>query len=113
MLFDELNNNARRTIKENIDLGTMEFKPLKEFVGQVVKVDGFFYTNGKYGKQVVVVGNGCKINVPSREVAKFERIEESDDMLKAMMEGHLILTNIVERNTRNGTTVFFKYDYIA
>ena len=108
-VFDELNTYAKRTIKENIDLGTMEFRPLKDFVGNQILVDGFFFTNGKFGKQVVVVGNGFKINLPSREVEKFERIEQNDEMLNALLEGHLRLTDIVEKNTRNGTSTYFKY----
>lgn len=108
-VFDELNTYAKRTIKEDIDLSTMEFKPLKNFVGNEIAVDGFFFTNGKFGKQIVVVGNGFKINLPSREVEKFERIEQNDEMLNALLNGHLKLTDIVERNTRNGTSTYFKY----
>lgn len=108
-LFDELNVNARRTIKESVDLSTMEFKPIREFCGGEIAVDGFFFTQGKYGKQVVVVGNGFKINLPAREVVKFEKIEDSDEMLRGVLEGHLKLTDIREMKTRNGTSTFFKY----
>ena len=109
-LFDELNSNSRRTIREGVDLATMEYKSIREFVGNVIQVDGFFFTDGKFGKQVVVVGNGCKINLPSREVEKFERIEENEAMLKGLLEGHLRLSNIKEVATRNGTTTIFKYE---
>lgn len=109
-LFDKLNTHAR-TIKEDIDLATMEFRPLKDFVGHQVQVDGFFFTNGKYGKQVVVVGNGFKINIPAREVEKFEQIQQDPDMLKGLLEGHLKLTDIKESKTRNGTSVIFRYTY--
>ena len=108
-LFDELNSNVRRTIRENIDLGSMEFKSIKDFIGQTIQVDGFFFTDGKFGKQVIVVGNGCKINLPSREVEKFERIDQSDEMLKGLLEGHLQLGDIREVKTRNGTTTVFTY----
>lgn len=107
-LFDNLNTHAR-TIKDNIDLGSMEFKPLKDFVGQTIQVDGFFFTNGKYGRQVVVVGNGFKINIPAREVEKFEQIQQTPHMLDGLLEGHLKLTDIKESKTRNGTSVIFKY----
>lgn len=110
-LFDDLNTNTRRTIREDIDLNGMVFKHIRDFVGQTIKVDGFFFTDGKFGKQVVVVGNGCKINLPSREVAKFEMIEEDDEKLKGVMEGHLALTNIIEKPTRSGTTTLFRYTY--
>ena len=108
-LFDVLNTHARRTIREDVDLSTMEFRPLKDFVGNEIAVVGFFFTNGKYGKQVVVVGNGYKINLPAREVEKFETIEQNEEMLNDLLNGHLKLTDIVERSTRNGTSTYFKY----
>lgn len=108
-LFDVLNTHARRTIREDVDLSSMEFRPLKDFVGSEVAVSGFFFTNGKFGKQVVVVGNGFKINMPAREVEKFEQIEQNEEMLNALLNGHLRLTNIIEKSTRNGTSTYFKY----
>lgn len=111
-LFDSLNTTTRRTIREDINLSAMAYKPLKDFIGQTIKVDGFFFTDGRFGKQVVVVGNGYKINLPKREVAKFERIDQDDNMLGAMLEGHLILTNIEKWDTNIGTSVKFKYDFV-
>ena len=63
VMFNEL-NNGRRTVKEGIDTKKYVFVPLRDFIGKVIKVDGFFFTNSKYGKQAVVVGNGCNINMP-------------------------------------------------
>lgn len=107
-MFENYNKYAS-TVKEGIDLQSMEFTPLKSFIGQSVLVDGFFFTNGKYGKQVVVVGNGYKINMPPREVSKFEQIANNPDELKAVLENRLILTDIHEKKTTNGTTVVFRY----
>ena len=109
-LFDDL-NYQNKTIREGIDLNTMEFKPLKDFIGQTVSVDGFFYTNGKYGEQVVVVGNGAKINIPSRFVEKFKRIEQNADKLEGMMNGHLVLKDIEPVTSRNGSTVGFTFGF--
>ena len=109
-LFDDL-NYQNKTIREGIDLGNMEFKPIKDFIGQTINVDGFFYTNGKYGEQVVVVGNGAKINVPSRFVERFKIIEQNEQKLKGMMDGHLILTDIEQVTSRNGSTIGFKFGW--
>lgn len=109
MLFDSL-NSYQRTIRENVDLATMKFKALKEYIGETVYVDGFFFTDGKYGKQVVVVGNGAKINLPSRYVEKFEKILNSPQMLDAVLNGKLVLKDIEESNTRNGQTVTFRFE---
>lgn len=110
-MFEKYNNYVS-TIKEGIDLQSMEFTGLKSFVGQSVLVDGFFFTDGKYGKQVVVVGNGYKINIPPREVSKFEDIARNEDDLKAVLDGKLALTDIREKKTTNGTTVVFKYSEV-
>ena len=109
MLFDELNATSGRTIRENVNLNSMVFKPLKDFVGQTIRVDGFFFTEGRYGTQVVVVGNNAKINLPKREVARFKKIEQDEKLLNAMLNGHLALTNIENWETNIGSTVRFKY----
>ena len=102
-------NDSIQTVKEGIDLKALEFKPLKDFIGQTIKVDGFFFTKGKYGKQVVVVANNAKINMPARALEKFEMIANSPEALKAVLDGHLVLTDIQERDTNNGTTTIYKF----
>lgn len=106
-MFDKL--NTRRTVNKDIDTTGMEFKALKEFCGQQIKVDGFFFNTSEYGKQVVVVGNGYLINMPKRAVEQFEKIEASDKMIKAMFEGHCLIDNIKMKETKNGTTTIFEF----
>lgn len=108
MNYEDL-NVVSRTIKENIDLGSMEFKPLKDYIDKEINVDGFFFTEGKYGKQVVVVGNGAKINMPSRAVESFEKIENDETLLNGVLEGHLKLVEIKPIKTKNGETTAFKF----
>ena len=107
-MFKEL--NSKRTIKEGIRLEDMEFVKLKELVGKEVKVDGFFFTDGGFGRQVVVVGNGMKINMPARAVSLFEDIKANEKLLNALLEGHCKITNIRESQTRKGTTVLFELE---
>lgn len=107
-MFGEL-NTYRKTVREGINTEDMEFQPLKNFCGKTIKVDGFFFNEGKYGKQVVVVGNGYLINMPSRCVEQFEIIEKNEQMLKAVLEGHLELKKIMMVDTKNGTTAVFEY----
>lgn len=104
-MFNELNN--KRTVKDGINTDNMEFKGLKEFIGTTVQVDGFFFTNSKYGKQVVVVGNGCLINMPARAVEVFESIANIPEQLEAVLAGHLALTDIKSVSTKNGTTTAY------
>lgn len=103
--FDKL--NRRHTVREGIATENMEFRPLKDFCGKNIKCDGFFFTDGKYGRQVVIVGNGYLINMPSRAVEQFEQINEDVDALNAVLSGGLVLTDIKMVNTRNGMTTAY------
>lgn len=107
-MFNEM--NFKSTVRTGVDTDSMDFIALKELCGQTIKVDGFFFTDsGDYGKQVVVVGNGYKINMPNRCVKDFEKIEQNSKMLKALLEGHLMITNVRMKDTKNGTTAIFDY----
>ena len=103
-MFNELNTNFVSTVKEGINTDTMEFKPLGDFAGTTVKVDGFFFTHSKkYNtEQVVVVGNGYKINMPQRAVDVFKSIRDNEFMLKAVLEGKLEIINIHPITAKNG-----------
>ena len=74
-MFKELNNYVE-TVREGIDTSDIEFRSLKDFCGKRIEVDGFFFPEGKFGKQVVVVGNGFLINMPGRAVEAFEDIQK-------------------------------------
>lgn len=105
------NLNKRRTIKDGIETEKMDFRKLSDFCGNEFIVNGFFFTQGKYGKQVVVVAsNGYLINMPARAVEQFEQINGNDVMLDAMLAGKLAIGNIKDINTKNGKTT--AYDFI-
>lgn len=108
MAFDFEKLNLRRTVKESIDTNEMEFKPLKDYCGQTVKCNGFFFTDGKYGEQVVVVGETTLINMPKRAVEQFKQISADDEAVKAVLDGKLVLTDIKMAETKNGTTTIYK-----
>ena len=106
-MFENL--NSRRTVRKDIDTTNMEFKNLKDFCGETIKPDGFFFNDSKYGKQVVLVGSGYLINMPTRAVKQFEKIEENSEMLEAFLSGHCMIENIRMIDTRNGATVAFEF----
>lgn len=107
-MFDFEKLNLRRTVKEGIDTNEMEFKPLKEFCGQTLACNGFFFTDGKYGEQVVVVGESALINMPKRAVEQFKQIASDDEAVKAVLSGKLVITEIKMAETKNGTTTIYK-----
>lgn len=105
-MFNEM--NSKRTIKEGIDLSEMNFIKLKELEGRELKVDGYFFTKGDYGEQVVIVAEGLKINMPARAVAQFKEIDVDPEKVKAILEGHLKIVEIAEQKTKKGITTAYK-----
>lgn len=104
-MFKEL--NSKRTIREGIDLAELPFAKLSEYEGKTLKVDGYFFTDGDYGKQVVIVANGAKVNMPNRAVRIFEDIDRSPEMIEAILTGHLLITDIAPSKTKRGMTTSF------
>ena len=104
-MFKEL--NSKRTIREGIDLAELPFAKLADFQGKTLNVDGYFFTDGDYGKQVVIVANGSKVNMPNRAVRIFEDIDRDPQMIQAILEGHLQITDIAPSKTKRGMTTSF------
>ena len=105
-MFNELNNI--QTVREGINTKEQEFKPLSDFCGKTIRVDGFFFTVGKYGRQVVVVGNGYNINMPKRAVRTFDAIFNNEFMLSAVLKGKLEIINIEQKETKQGSTTIYE-----
>lgn len=111
-IFETLNGTVR-TLPEDLVLQDLEFTKLSDYVNQALKVDGFYFnTKGMYGKQVTIIANGSKVNMPKWATEKFEIIAKNEDMLKAMFEGHLLIDNIHERKTNKGITTSFTFKTI-
>lgn len=91
--FSKLNKSGA-VVREGINTRDYQFKPLKDFIGRDIPVDGYFFTHGRYGKQVVVVGLGTNINMPARALEQFEAIDADEDLKDAVLRGELVLTGI-------------------
>lgn len=107
--FGCLNKASKKTVRDGINSDSWEFKPLKDFIGTEILVNGFFFTEGKYGKQVVVIADGVKVNIPKRYTEQFEQIRDNDEARADMLEGHLKLTDIKAIDSQNGKTVAFNF----
>ena len=104
-------NKGNSYVREGIDTRSQEYAPLKNFIGQTIRVDGFFFTNGDYGKQVVVVGEGFNINMPARALEQFEVIAANSDMVQAVLAGKLIINEIKAGKSKSGKdTTFYNLD---
>ena len=110
MAFSFNKFNGDMVLRAGVEIDGYEFVKLENYIGEgsIINVDGYFFTNGKYGKQVVVVGNGAKINMPKYATKYFERIDEDEEAKEHVMAGDLVIVDICELETRNGNTVGFK-----
>lgn len=107
-MFEAL-NTYRSTVREGIDTSYMEFAGLNEFVGHEFVVDGFFFNDSKFGKQVVVVGEGYLINMPKRAVKVFEQVENDEEMLQAMLAGKMGIKDIKPIDTKSGESTAYTF----
>lgn len=106
-LFGNLNGGAGKILMEGIDTKDYPFKPLKDFIGRSINVKGFFFTDGKYGKQVVIVGDGVLVNMPARALEQFEELKANPEMVSGVLAGKLALTDIKTIDSKNGTTTAY------
>lgn len=104
-MFGEL--NKRSTVKEGIDTSNMEFHKLKEFVGQTVNPVGFFFSEGKFGEQVVLVTEECLVNMPSYCVDTFHDL--SSEQIESIKEGKMVITDIAVKELHGREGVVFRY----
>lgn len=105
--FDKFNGTG--TVRKEIgDIKDWPFMPLKDYEGTAIPVDGFFFTEGKYGPQVVLVGNGAKINMPAYALKIFKKIAADDEAVERMLAGEMAVTDIAPMKTKNGETVGFR-----
>ena len=115
IMFEQLNKDVKKTVKDGINTESMEFVALydkkrglwSEVAGKEIPVDGFFFVDGKYGKKTIVIGLGKKIELPKRYTETFLKIRDDKDMLQAVLDGKLKLTDIHEVESDNGKSAAF------
>ena len=108
-MFESL--NRKRTIMEGVDTEGMEFKKLRDFINTDLPVKGFFFTTNRISGevQVVVVTETCLVNMPRRAVEQFMTIQETPEMLKAVLEGKLTIEVGDMIKTKQGATVQYNF----
>lgn len=107
-MFENLNKSGASVVPATIkDLKELPFKSLKDYIGKEITVEGYFFTEGNWGKQVSIISEGVKINMPKRCVEDF--LSMTEEQKKAILDKKLKLTDIKEGKTKNGTTTIFKY----
>lgn len=124
--FESMNKQGNRTMCKGVDSRALgDIKNLKDFVGCVVAVDGFFFSHStKYDNdQVVIAGTVMAkddsgewqrvgqflMNTPGRTYNEFKEMAEDQEALESILRGELIMTNIEMADTKSGSTVIYKY----
>lgn len=102
-------NGGTKVLREGFDTDGWDFVPIKEYEGKEIPVNGFFFTEGDYGKQLVIVGDGELVNMPKRAVETFEAIKDDPEAIEAIMGGHLKLTDIKLFKTEKGKKDTYTY----
>lgn len=103
-------NKANGVRPADLDTEDFEYTHIREYAGETLPVLGFFFTNGDFGKQVVVITDDCFVNMPKRAVEDFEKIENDPDAKEAVLSGELVLTDIEPAKTKKGKdTVIYKF----
>ena len=111
-IFEKL-NKCKRIVRIGINTDNLEYCKFSNFIGQTIRVDGCRIPDKRnQGKQVVVVGNGWLINMPKRATEQFEAILKNEEMLNAVLDGHLALTDIRPIKTNTGDTTSYTFTEI-
>ena len=124
--FESMNQSRNRTMCPGVNSRELgDIRNLKDFVGCVVLVDGFFFTHSKKydNDQVVLAGtvmskdhNGgwqsigqYLFNTPGRTYNEFFEMSNNPEALESILRGELVLSNIEMAETKSGSTVVYKY----
>lgn len=102
--------NSNKVVRAGFQTDGWQFKPLKEFVGKTIPVNGFFTTLGKYGEQAVIIGDGVLVNMPGRCVEELNMIKNNKDYVDALMDGKMTIQNIRMEEFKNGTGAAYDID---
>ncbi len=95
---------------EGLNTEGWPFKKIKDFIGEVVPVKGYYITVGKFGDQCVCIGNGVLINMPDRAVKEFQDIFSDDNNKQLLKDGKISLKNIKPLDTNSGKTTAYDID---
>lgn len=113
--IENYNHKSTAVLPKEVDLTTLEFKKLKEFVGEELVLEGFFFSNGNWGRQVSIYTHtpkypkGVKINMPKRYTDIFEDMASKQPIVEEILNKQAKLTNIEVKKSKNGETVIFDF----
>lgn len=109
MATDFTQFNKRTTVMPGLNTDGMQFTKLRDHIGEELPVKGFFFTEGRFGKQVTIITDNCLVDMPARAVTVFELMAEDQGALEDIFAGRLIITDIKEVSGGYGTYVGYRF----
>jgi len=102
---------GRETLPKNIKLEDLTFTKARDLAGKQFKpmiLKGFFFKNGKYGKEVslVVACEGVLqgVNIPNWYIKTFEDL--TDEEVQEILDGKQALESVEAFETQGGNTSY-------
>lgn len=96
--FNSFNGGNDRVCRKGVDSRDFKFAHIKDFVGEDIRVNGWFFSKGTLaGKEIVqpvVIGEDVNINFPAWSTERFKKLAADPEAVKAVLNGELAITNI-------------------
>ena len=113
-LSNRAKGSNKETMPKDIDVSSIQYVKAKDLVGKIgepIQLMGFFYTNGKFGASVTLVGviNGSVtgINLPNWYIKTFKDL--TDEEIDEILEGKQALASVEAFETKNGNDSYKLY----
>lgn len=102
---------GRETLPKNIKLEDLTYTKARDLVNDVAEpmpLVGFFFKNGKYGKEVTIVvnrsGELLGVNIPNWYIKTFEDL--TDEEVQEILDGKQALASVEAFETQGGNTSY-------
>jgi hypothetical protein len=110
-LSNKTRGGGRVTLPETINLKDLTYTKARDLVGDVfdpMPLKGFFFKNGKYGKEMTIVvdrdGEALGVNIPSWYIKTFEDL--TDEEVQEILDGKQALESVEAFETQGGNTSY-------
>lgn len=110
-LSSRTRGGGRVTLPKDIKLEDLTYTKARDLVGDTfdpMPLVGFFFKNGKYGKEITLVvnrgGELLGVNIPNWYIKTFEEL--TDEEVNEILEGKQALESVEAFETQGGNTSY-------
>ena len=102
---------GRETLPKDIDLNELTYTKARDLVNDIPEafpLVGYFFKNGKYGKEITLVvnrsGELLGVNIPNWYIKTFEDL--TDEEVQEILDGKQALASVEAFETQEGNTSY-------